>query len=164
MAKLPKCPYCNQDIQPNEPKKPYKGRHYHATCYKKYCAEIYVQNQGNTDSKQQLYDYICTLFSIKELSPFLTAQLRKFENEYNMTYDGMWFSLKYYFEILDNKPEPKKGIGIIPYIYDEAKRFYQKLTALKAKDYSEIKQETVNVKVSAQKTPKPAKRIDIENL
>lgn len=164
MAKLPKCPYCGKDIQPNEPKKPYKGKHYHTVCYKKYCAEIYVQNNNNTDSKQVLYDYICQLFGIKELSPFLTAQLLKFEKDYSMTYDGMWFSLKYYFEILGNKPDIKKGIGIVPYVYDEAKKFYQKLLTLKERNAHSQTTEAIKVRITPQATNRPKKQIDIDKL
>lgn len=164
MSKLPQCPYCHKDIQPNEPKKPYKGRHYHTSCYKKFCAEVYAQKKDETDPKQQLYDYICELFKIEELTPFLTAQLRKFEADYNMTYDGMWFSLKYYFEILGNKVDSKMGIGIIPYVYDEAKNFYQKLMNLKQKNSNITPQPEIKVKIKAGRQRFTKKQIDIDKL
>ena len=164
MSKLPVCPYCHKEIQVNEPKKAYKTRHYHTSCYKKFCEEIYNQNQANADPKEQLYGYICTLFDISELTPFLTAQLRKFESDYNMTYDGMWFSLKYYFEILGNKVDKRKGIGIIPYIYDEAKAFYQKVTFLKEKNKDKPNVPETKVKVQAGRSKSPKKQIDINKL
>ena len=89
MARLPTCPYCGKEIQKNEPLKKFKNKSYHLSCYQKYCDEVY-KNTSTTDrseSQQELYDYICQLFNIKELSPYLNNQLQKIFKENNFTYN-----------------------------------------------------------------------------
>lgn len=162
MPKLPICPYCNQEIGKSQPQKTYKNKHYHSLCYKKMCEELFDNATKNLDSQQELYNYICKLFNLSELSPFLSAQLKKFENEYNMTYDGMWYSLKYYFEILGNPIDKRRGVGIVPYVYDEARNFYNKKVKLTNQKVPSKPKDLV-VKISP-KRKKPKSQININNL
>ena len=146
MAKLPTCPYCGKEIQKNEPLKKFKNKSYHLSCYQKYCDEVY-KNTSTTDrseSQQELYDYICQLFNIKELSPYLNNQLQKIFKE--------------------NPIDTKYGIGIVPFIYDEAKQFYIKKSILWEKNANiKIKNEQKTVKVPS-KRPQKKPFVDISNL
>ena len=46
-----------------------------------------------------------------------------------MTYKGMALTLKYVFDIKkSDKSRANDGIGIIPYRYEEAKAYYQRIT------------------------------------
>ena len=166
MAKLPTCPYCGKEIQKNEPLKKIKNKSYHLCCYQKYCDEIY-KNTSTTDineSQQELYNYICQLFNIKELTPYLNNQLQKIFKENNFTYNGVLYSLKYWYEIKDNPIDIKYGIGIVPFVYDEAKQFYIKKSILWEKNANfegNIQQKTVKVSSKRHKV-KPL--IDISKL
>lgn len=164
MAKLPVCPYCGNNVEKNQPQKTYKNKHYHSDCYKRMSQEMYNSTQQGSNSRQILYAYICEKFGIEQLTPFLTAQLYKFETDYNMTYDGMWYSLKYFYDILGNAVDEKTGIGIIPYVYDKAKTYYIKNAHLaEVNSKKNIKTNDIKVKVSVgRKNKKP--NIDITNL
>lgn len=124
MAKKATCPKCKQTIEPNENFKIYKSKKYHIKCYKELVDELYNTSQNNQDSKQQLYDYICKIFNLKEITPMIKIQLEKYYTEYEFTYDGMLYSLIYFFDIMENDTSKCEGIGIIPYVYQEAKEFY----------------------------------------
>jgi hypothetical protein len=43
-----------------------------------------------------------------------------------LTYNGIFYTLKYWYEIKNNSIEKAKGgIGIVPYVYDEAKKYWE---------------------------------------
>lgn len=135
-------------------------------CYQQYCKEIY--NKNNTNDKrnpqEELYEYICRLFNIEELNQFLNFQLQKIFKENNFTYNGVLYTLKYFFEVKENKPDIKYGIGIVPAVYEEAKNFYIKKSILWDKNQKvDIKKETNTVKVST-KPSKKTSLIDIDKL
>ena len=63
---------------------------------------------------------------IKELDPnanfiAIGSQLKRMTDE-NMTYSGIRYALWYSINV---KQMPYKGVGIIPYIYEEAKAYWQ---------------------------------------
>ena len=51
----------------------------------------------------------------------ITAQLKRMIADYGMTYAGMRYALWYSVNI---KELPYKGIGILPYVYDESRRYW----------------------------------------
>ena len=44
-----------------------------------------------------------------------------------MTYTGMRLTLEYFFSIRKNDLSKSRGVGIIPYVYDQARNYYMKL-------------------------------------
>lgn len=63
---------------------------------------------------------------IKELDPnanfiLITSQLKRMTDE-GMTYNGIRYALWYSINV---KQMPYRGVGIIPYIYEEAKTYWQ---------------------------------------
>lgn len=63
---------------------------------------------------------------IKELDPnanfiAITSQLKRMADE-GMTYSGIRYALWYSVNV---KQMPYKGVGIIPYVYEEAKAYWQ---------------------------------------
>ena len=169
MGRQIKCVYCGEVIDNDTPSKKYGGKNYHTNCYNQMCEEKYQQSTDkNRDNAQaKLYDYICQLFNISELTPFLDFQLRKMFKENKFTYNGVLYSLKYFYELKDNKPDITYGIGIVPLIYDEAKNFYHKKSILKTKNNIEINNlPTIKVKVDPKSLQKKTKKpyVNIENL
>lgn len=180
MAKFPICPYCKQAVDiKNQPSKKYKEKTYHLSCYKQMCDEAYkVEKKRSGISapsfseqtvektpQELLEEYICKIFRINELTPFLRNQLVKISTENpKFTYDGMRASLIYYVEIQQKDADIKYGIGIIPYIYEEARGFFEKKKKINADTQrKEIKKTIQNVKI------KPKKRenkvlVDISKL
>lgn len=80
------------------------------------------KNEPSPDAAERkaLLDYI------KELDPnanfiAITSQLKRMTDE-GMTYSGIRYALWYSVNV---KKMPYKGVGIIPYVYEEAKAYWQ---------------------------------------
>lgn len=156
MARKAICPKCHNFIESNQNIKVYKNKKYHIKCYKEIVKEIYQKSSSQQEDKQELYNYICTLYKLKELTPMIKAQIEKYYNEFEFTYNGMLYTLKYFFEILENDIDNCNGIGIIPYMYNEAKEFY----ILKNKIYEAefdinncVINKTIKIKIDKQDNP-----------
>lgn len=88
------------------------------------CAAIHPEND-----LEKLTIYIIQLFKLKDnyISQRLRKQLTEYENNYDFTYSGMQKALKYWYEVRKHPIDINRGVGIIPYIYQEAKQYYYSL-------------------------------------
>lgn len=99
---------------------------------KKYLSEENkILNKQLNDNRDALWYYIYRLFGQysedKPVSDWNITQMMKFKNQ-GMTYRGQLLSLKYFYEIKKNSIKKSNGsIGIVPFIYDEAKIYYSKI-------------------------------------
>lgn len=124
------------------------------------CALIHPENDY-----EKLMIYIIQLYKLKEnyIPQKLQKQVTQYENEYEYTYSGMQKALHYWYEIKKNPIDRNRGIGIIPRIYAEAKRYYYSLylTQLQNehKDYKEYVPEDIEIKISP-----PKKKVERRKL
>lgn len=94
----------------------------------KKCVELEMQSRREQQEQdyKNLTDYIKKLFDIKNLTASITKQIRDFRIEYNLTYKEMLNTLIYWYEV---KKAPiglaEKRIGIIPYICEDARKYYE---------------------------------------
>lgn len=87
------------------------------------CQKEYQAKQAkNTDKdpRKILFDYI------KRLDPeanfaAISSQVKRMADEYMMTYAGMQYALWYSINI---KQLPYKGVGILPYVYEESRKYW----------------------------------------
>ena len=73
------------------------------------------------DDRTALLDYI------KQLDPdtnfiVATAQIKRMIADYGMTYAGMRYALWYSINVANRQ---YKGISVLPYVYEDAKRYWQ---------------------------------------
>ena len=55
----------------------------------------------------------------------VNKQIKDFQQEYGYTYSGMLKSLIYFYEVKGNSTEKANGgIGIVPFVYKDAYRYY----------------------------------------
>lgn len=101
------------------------GRRYvHKTCFEAY---------DNSKSKEEkdliaLETYIKQLFKTTTVSARIKKQIQSFQKEYKYTYSGMLKTLTWWFDIKQNSIEKaNNGIGIIPYVYQDAHNYYYSL-------------------------------------
>lgn len=125
MAKhLVKCLYCGEifDASVTPYSKPRSNRYAHVKC-----AENAEQQKTQEEKDKELLEkYIKELFGVSSISIKIKKQMEMFKNEKNYSYSGMYKTLKYFFEIRGNQIEKANGgIGIIPYVYDEAFRYWR---------------------------------------
>lgn len=117
------------------------------------CAQLYLD-------KKKLHETICRIFNLKQPGPRNNAYVSKFFNE-GMTYKGMNSTLVYFYEIKKNDTKKaREGIGIIPYVYEEAREYFKMEN--KRKQENESRLEKIEVKteqeiryVRAQERQKP---------
>lgn len=132
MAKhMVKCYYCKETFDANtEPYvKPSERRYAHKACAEKAKAE---EDQEKKD-KESLENYIKELFGITNLTPKIRAQMNSYRSK-NYTYTGMLKTLKYFYEVRGNSIEKAEGgIGIIPWVYDEAFTYWVAIWEAKQK-------------------------------
>ena len=120
------CFYCKKKISDNEEKVQVSQNNYaHRNCF-----ELIKENNRNNQEAEynNLTSYIKELFGAKYLGANITKQIRDFRIEYGYTYKSMLDTLKYWYEVRNASKEAAEGrIGIIPYIHDEAQRYYEKI-------------------------------------
>lgn len=124
MAKhMVKCFYCEHMFDAN--KEPYvkvkTNRYAHECCHN----QSLGLSEKELKDKQDLEDYIKNLFNYEVLPESVNRQIKKYYTENKYTYSGMLKSLIYYYEIKHGDKEKAFGrVGIIPYVYEEAYRYY----------------------------------------
>ena len=120
------CLYCKKQFdRDKEPTQKVSARRYaHLNCWKEHLANM---SQEEKDI-QNFFDYTKKLFG-EDYNYILTKKLaERYVKENNYTYSGMLKTLKWYYEKEGHSIEKSNGsIGIIPYIYQQAKRYYYML-------------------------------------
>lgn len=101
------------------------------TTVKKYLTEENLQlKQAESDDRDALWYYIFRLFGEysedKPVSDWNITQMQKFRKQ-GMPYRGQLLTLQYFYDIRKNSKDRSNGsIGIIPFVYDEARLYYEK--------------------------------------
>ena len=160
MAHYVICPYCSERYNRDNTETVIVGRrYYHKKCYELKSAK----DQQETQDKQVLINYIQELFNIPQLTKKIMSQIEKFRVSYDYTYTGMYKSLKWFYETKQNPiTKANDGIGIIPYIYEEAKQYYQNLFFIQ--ENSIRKNEDYTSKVVTFTIPNPKKKVKQKKL
>lgn len=111
-----KCPVCQSYNDKEE-------AIYHQKRY--YCKICYENKTKEANDYKSLIGYICNLYEVEAPTGFMLSQIKSFKEQYNYTYKGMELTLDYFYQVkTNNEPDIDKGLGIIPYVYDEAKQFF----------------------------------------
>lgn len=143
---------------------------------KKYLNEENLKNkQLLSDDRDALWYYIFRLFGQysedKPVSDWNITQMQKFKAQ-GMPYRGQLLTLKYFFEVKKNSVEKAKGsIGIIPFIYAEARVYYEN-KAKKADDIAnsikkQLEKDRIEIKYNPEdymKQKKKKKKINLEDI
>ena len=150
-----KCQYCEDKVD-KELAYVYKKRNYHKECFDQW-------EQEKTD-RESLYKYICELYRIDTPSPFMMKQIKTLFEENGFKYKGMELALRYFHDTLGNRPQEGTGVGIIAFVYEDAKQHYikqRKIAESINEEALEEKEVVVHIDTSAKREKK---RISIESL
>ena len=126
MAHWVTCVYCKQKFDRD---KEYFTQISNMRYAHKKCADkMHVEKSKAEKDYDALIDYVEKLLGEHYVAARVTKQIKDFREAYNYTYSGMLGTLVYWFEI-KKAPIDKAngGIGIIPYIYEEAKQYYDRI-------------------------------------
>ena len=166
-AKKPKvkCPGCGERFfREDEPHVHLKNRYWHSACYN----QNLKQESKSEEGIRELETYICELFSTEYVTPRIRKQINTMITQYNFTHSGILGSLKYWFEVKDGSLEKaNNGIGIVPYIYEDASKYYETLfyahQANKGIENIDIDKITIKIR-SPERKVKKMKTIDLSYL
>lgn len=143
MAKLmAKCFYCNEYFDRNaEEFVAVNNRRYaHKKCHD-------AAQAGKTQEEkdyESLINYIKQIFGYTLVPAKVTRQITDYKKSYNFTYSGMLKALIWWFDVKKNSIEAANGgIGILPYIYNDAKTYYYGLYLAQQAN----KDKTVKIKI-----------------
>lgn len=130
-----KCIYCREifDAAAEPFVKVNERRYAHKECADKFLVpEIELELKEEKDYKK-LIQYIKKLLGDSYIEAKVIKQIKDFRETYHYSYSGMLGTLTYWYEVR-NAPRDKAngGISIIPYIYQEASRYYQKIAEAEA--------------------------------
>ena len=161
MAHFVKCKICEQRFdRDKEAAVEVGGRRYaHAKC-----AEGYETPQEQIDLDNH-HQYLKTLFKNEYKYLTLQKQIEGFITKYGFTYSGILKSLIYWYDIKENTLDRASGrIGIVPYIYDDAREYYFALYLANQrnenKDLSKFKNpEIIEVKIKKPKRNVPTMKL-----
>lgn len=130
MGRLVKCAFCEKQVDKDIAVR-YHEKNFHFECAKK------------QEEKDILMEYVCKLFGLKRPGPTVYSQLKTFMEKNNYyTYKGVLNALKYFYEIQKNSTKKSnQGIGIVPYVYDEAAVYFENV---------DLKQEVIKNKLIKQ--------------
>lgn len=122
MAHYVVCPVCNKKFDRDKTEFVKEGRRYlHIECAQ--TAEERLSKEEK--DKRALNQYIMQLFGTEYVNPRIQTQIRKYTSENGFTYAGILMALKYFYEVRHGDIEKAHGgIGIVEYIYQDAKNYY----------------------------------------
>lgn len=145
MSHYVKCLYCEQKFDRDKVECIPIGRRYgHLECHEQNMAQ---KTQEEID-QYNLEEYIRKLFNIKTLNAKIKRQIEDFKEKYNYSYSGILKTLIYWYDIKKNSLEKANGgIGIVPYVYDQAREYYYRLyLAQYANQLEEIEEYKITIK------------------
>ena len=121
-------------------------------------------------TKQELIQFICDMFNIKECPEMILRQIHKYVTERRYGYLEIARALSYFVDVQGSSLEIKYGIGIVPVVMEQSRRYFKKQeeqkkqqleAAEKAKKLKEI--QSIYVKINNKKTIKKP-HINIDKL
>lgn len=114
--------------------------------------------------KIELEKYIKKLLKIDYIDARVRKQIKQYREEYNYTYTGIHKALVYFYEVKGNSTEKANGgIGIVPYVYQNAYNYYLALWQAKQKNQDKVLQDyTPRVKEIV--IPRPQRKVKKREL
>jgi hypothetical protein len=121
-------------------------------------------------TRKELEQLIAELYGVEAINSMIEAQITKFQKLHGYTEKDIARAVAYYVEVLGNVPDRRKGIGIVPFVMEEAQRYYNAQAVERARLKDEAQKirtvETRVIKVKPKKYKPHSGRyiVDIENL
>lgn len=148
-----KCVLCGETIDNNNESIPYKNRYAHKECFNILMKNSLLKETRTTSKKtkdkskeergvcnpivlkkgltEEEYKKKKSFFdTLKQITPLHSIEAKDYAisenyiNKYKFTWDGMEYTLKYVFEVLDNNNFVNTPLMVIPNYYNEACVFY----------------------------------------
>ena len=153
MGQNPKCKVCGREIdRTKEQCYKFSNGYFHLDCLEGFKEQHKRAKYTLVDVKvveeldvyvAKIYDYLTTQIGMKVNYGDLVRQCKDFKTKYKYSYNGIYLSLKYFYGVKKMSPEKSNNrIGIVPYVYEEARTYYENLNK---------KKELINANIYKQK-------------
>lgn len=147
-----KCPICGKFFDKTKVEYVYiNSRYYHRKC----CSDDFIY-------QEKMFDYLKKLWGICSKVK-ITRQVQSMVKEYGYTVKEIYDDLQYFFDVKGNDTTSYKNtINIVPYIHDEAQKYYRLLEYKEnKKEYLAQKLEQVTIEDKIVYVSKQPKRKEI---
>ena len=158
-----KCVYCK--IEFDRDKEPFEQISERRYAHKECAERNKIQKTQNEQDYDALINYIEKTLGDHAINAKIAKQIKDFREEHGYTYSGILGTLIYWFEVQGGSAELSNGgIGIVPYKYDEAKKYYQTIdnANILNKDIKNYKTKYIEITIEApQREPKKIKLFNL---
>ena len=120
---MPECRICHMPIDKVRQKEnvdwimPSRNYYFHKVCYETWKAQPATED----DWVKMIYDFLARDIKVSYDYHKCKAQIEKFWKENKINPKGIYFTLKYFYEIRGNSWEKGHGgLGIVPYVFADA--------------------------------------------
>ena len=104
------------------------------------------------------------LLKVDYIDARVRKQIKQYREEYNYTYSGIHKALKYFYEVKGNSTEKANGgIGIVPYVYQNAYNYYLAIWQAQQKNQDKVLQD-YTPKVKEIIIPRPQRKVKKREL
>lgn len=124
---MPKCRICHYPIDVKKEKEdidwimPSTNYYYHRVCYDTWKAAPATDDEWI----EMIFDFIARDMKFSYNYHTCKAQINKFWKENKINPKGIYFTLKYFYEVKKNPWEKGHGgIGIVPWVFNDAKAYW----------------------------------------
>lgn len=158
---LRKCLYCGGDIDiRDEEHTKVKTRYVHNSCYNK--------RSSDEDFINLIYELLRTR-GIEYNYVKCEAQRKKYISTNGYTNEGIYKTLQYFYEVKNGAIDKSNGgIGIVPYIYEEAKKYYEQIEQRKKIIINNIQSKNIKdidtIKILNKESSKKKTYIDLNSI
>lgn len=80
---------------------------------KNYCQECLIIHNKNKAERARLYNYVCEVFDIPQITGHMMKQIKTFKEEYNIPYIEQLYTINYVLERTDLNVDIKYGVAFI---------------------------------------------------
>lgn len=90
-----------------------------------FCRDCYRRKVKESEGLQTLHAVIQQIFNIPFANGHMLRQIKTFHNERGYDYEDMAKAILYSKHILKKQMHVKYGLGLIPYVIEDAKKYYE---------------------------------------
>lgn len=136
MAKhMVKCPKCGKTFDTNTEQavKVSARRYGHASCYPDIKDFVSMTESQVDPDLTKLKDYIKKKYGNNANYALINRQIKQFQKEHQYSLSGILKSLVYFYDVQGHSVDDSNGgIGIVPYVYQQAYNYYYSLFIVKS--------------------------------
>ena len=78
-------------------------------------------------TRKELSELIADLYGIPEINTMIDSQISKFIKQHGYTYKEIGRAVYFYVEVQGQTPKKEMGIGIVPHVMEEARKYFIQL-------------------------------------